>query len=157
MFRFQASRWRWTFTKNGEEDTEHAQGNQNRFCGPVMRSNCCCNSHSTTKRVSCKKGSISSAARTQACSLPLLLLLLLWDVVGRWRHRFGKYADSPSTWKWEGCVFGFLHPETRFQKSAFSGSVWTVGQNDAIPVRFCKRALSSGWGLKGKSGLQGLG
>ena len=84
MFRFQASRWRWTFTKNGEEDTEHAQGNQNRFCGPVMRSNCCCNSHSTTKRVSCKKGSISSAAQTRACSPPLLLLL--WDVAG-WGDR----------------------------------------------------------------------
>ena len=46
-----------------------------------MRSNCCCDSHSTTKRVSCKKGSISSAAQTRACSPPLLLLL--WDVAGR--------------------------------------------------------------------------
>ena len=46
-----------------------------------MRSNCCCDSHSTTRRVSCKKGSISSAARTRACSPPLLLLLL-WDVAG---------------------------------------------------------------------------
>ena len=73
--------------------------------------------------------------------------------MGRWRHRFGKYADSPSTRKREGCVFGFLHPETHFQKSAFSGaafsgSVWTVSQNDAIHVRFRKRALSSGRGLK---------
>ena len=57
------------------------QGNQNRLCGPIMRSNCCCDSHSTTRRVSCKKGSISSAARTQAFSPPLLLLLL-WDVAG---------------------------------------------------------------------------
>ena len=46
-----------------------------------MRSNCCCNSHSTTRRVSCKKGSMSSVAWTRACSLPLLLLLL-WDVAG---------------------------------------------------------------------------
>ena len=60
------------------------QGNQNRLCGPIMRWNCCCNSHSNTRRVSCKKGSISSAARSQACSPPLLLLLLLflWDVAG---------------------------------------------------------------------------
>ena len=38
-----------------------------------------------SREVGCKKGSISSAARTQACSpqlLLLLLLLLLWDVVG---------------------------------------------------------------------------
>ena len=34
--------------------------------------------------------------------------------VGWWRHRFGKYADSPSTRKREGCLFGFFHPETRF-------------------------------------------
>ena len=45
-------------------------------------------------------------------------------------------ADSPSTREQEGCVFGFFHPETRFQKSAFSGSMWTVGQNDMIHVRF---------------------
>ena len=57
------------------------QGNQNHLCGQIMRSNRCCDSHSTTRRVSCKKGSISSAARTQACSPPLLLLLI-WDVAG---------------------------------------------------------------------------
>ena len=46
-----------------------------------MRSNCCCDSHSTTRRVSKEmKGSISSTARTRACSPPLLLLL--WDVAG---------------------------------------------------------------------------
>ena len=73
--------------------------------------------------------------------------------VGRWRHRFGKYVDSPSTRKREGCVFGFFHPETRFQKSAFSGavfsgSVWTVGQNNEIFVRFRKRVFSSGRPLR---------
>ena len=40
--------------------------------------------------------------------------------------------------------FGFPQPETCFQKSAFScaafsGSVWMVGQNDAIHVRFSKK------------------
>ena len=41
--------------------------------------------------------------------------------------------------------FGFLHPETCFQKSAFSGSVLTIGQNYAIhALHFRKRALSSG-------------
>ena len=64
--------------------------------------------------------------------------------VERWHHRFGKYADSTSTWEQVGCVFGFFYPETRFQKSAFSGSVWTVGQNDVIHVRFRKRAFSCG-------------
>ena len=73
--------------------------------------------------------------------------------VGRWHHRFGYYADLPSTWKRESCVFRFLHPETRFQKSEFSGtafsqSVWTVGQNNTIRVCFCKRAFSRGWPLR---------
>ena len=63
-------RWKWL-----------VQRNQNLLCGPVMRSNCCCDSHSTTRHVSCKKGSISSVARTRTCRLPLLLLLL-WDIAG---------------------------------------------------------------------------
>ena len=55
--------------------------------------------------------------------------------VGQWRHCFGKKQER------EGYILGFFHPETRFQKSAFSGaafsgSVWTVGQNDAIQERF---------------------
>ena len=122
-------RWEW-----------RVQGNHNRSCGPIMRSNCCCDSHSTTGRVSYKKGSISSAARTRACRPPLLLLLLLlWDVAGfrgrgagPWRHRFRKYA-----------VFLFFHPETRFQKSASSGSV--------RPKRYdtcafsCGRPLNPDW------------
>ena len=37
----------------------------------------------------------------------------------------------------------FFHPETRFQKSVLSGSVWTVGQNDAIRVRFHKKTQKS--------------
>ena len=48
----------------------------------------------------------------------------------------------------EGCFFGFFHPETRFQKGAFSGSMWTVGQNNAIHVRFGKREFSCGRPLK---------
>ena len=137
------------------------QGNQNRLCGPIM-SNCCCDSHSTTRRVSCKKGSISSAAQTQACSPPflLLLLLLLWDIVG-FRGQtlevegwgYGKYADSLSTREHKGSVLGFPPPpETRFQKSAFSGaaftgSMWTVGQNDAKHVYLHRKVFPSGWPL----------
>ena len=131
-------------------------------CGPLMRSNCCCDSHSTTRRVSCKKGSISSAARTQACSPSLLLLLLLWDVTGfRGRRKEVEgWGDGvivlESMWKWEGCVFCFFHPETHFQKSAFSvtafsRSMWTVGQKDAIHLRFHKRVFSSGRPLRHKS------
>ena len=46
-------------------------------------------------------------------------------------------------------VFRFFHPVTRFQKCAFpgatfSGSVWMVGQNDAIHVSFLKRAFLCG-------------
>ena len=36
------------------------------FVWTIMGSNCCCDSHSTTRWVSCKKGSISSVARSQA-------------------------------------------------------------------------------------------
>lgn len=54
---------------------------------------------------------------------------------------FGKYADSPSARKREGCVLGFFHAETRFQKRAFSGSVWRVGQNDAQHVRFSQKSV----------------
>ena len=51
------------------------QGNvQNRLCGTIMKSNCCCDSHSTTRRVRCKNMNTSSS--------PPLLLLLLWDVAG---------------------------------------------------------------------------
>ena len=69
--------------------------------------------------------------------------------MGQWHHRFVEYADSPSTQEREGCVFESLYPETCFQNSwfsgaAFSGSIWTVSQNDAVHVRFRKRALSSG-------------
>ena len=80
------------------------QGNQNRLCGLIMRSNCCCDSHSTTRRVSCKKGSISSAARTQACS-PHCCCCRVQNSeargrgVGWWRHHFGKYVDLLSTRK----------------------------------------------------------
>ena len=56
--------------------------------------------------------------------------------VGRWRHCFGKCEDLLSTQKHKDCFFRFFHPETRFQKSAFSGvafigSMWMIGQNDA--------------------------
>ena len=74
-----------------------------------MRTNCCCDSLNY-KASKLKKGSISSVARTQACSPPLLLLLLNTKTGG-------------------------------LSGTAFSGSVWTVSQNDGIPVQ---RAFSSG-------------
>ena len=64
-----------------------------------MRSNCCFDSNSTTRRVSCKKGSISSAAQTQAIVVVVMRCRgvqrskVSGQGVGRWRHRFGKYAD----------------------------------------------------------------
>ena len=42
--------------------------------------------------------------------------------MGQRHHRFGKYADFLSTREWEGCIFGFFHLETCFQKSVFSGA-----------------------------------
>ena len=123
------------------------QGNQNCSCGPLMRSNCC--SHSTPRHVSCNKGSISSVARTQACSPPLLLLLL-WDVAG-----FRGQRQEVEGWGYGDIVLESMrihcpHEKGRavFSGTAFSGSVWTIGQNDAIHVRFHKRVLSSGQGQR---------
>ena len=82
------------------------------------------------------------------------------EVEGK-RSRAGTMASS----FWKVCRFAvhtrtgglrffwFFHPETCFQKSAFSGaafsgSVCKVEQNDAIHVRFCKRALSCGRPLR---------
>ena len=115
-----------------------------------MRSNCCWDSHSTTRRESCKKGWISSAARTRACRPPLLLLLLLlWDVEGRGDdviilesmqirrpHENGRAAFSD---------FSTLRPV--FKKVCLQdpcGRSAKTMQN----VCFRKRALSSGRGLK---------
>ena len=75
-----------------------------------------------------KKGSISSAAQTQACS-PLDVVIMRhrgvkrlkargWGT-GRWHHRYGKCADSLSTQKCKGRVFGFLHPETRIKNMLY--------------------------------------
>ena len=36
--------------------------------------------------------------------------------------------------KREGCVFGFFHPETQFQKSVFSGSMWTIDLQKTVSV-----------------------
>ena len=60
--------------------------------------------------------------------------------VGRWLHRYVKYADSLSTPEFKGSVFKFFYPETWFQKSVFTGtmftgSMWTIDQNDAKHVR----------------------
>ena len=56
--------------------------------------------------------------------------------VGWWCHQYTKYADSLSQWEHKGSVFNLFHAETKFQKSAFTGtafteSMWMIGQNDA--------------------------
>ena len=116
-----------------------------------MRSNCCCDSHSTTRRVSCKKGSISSAARTRACSQPLLLLLS-WDVAG-WGDGVIVLESMQIRRPLRGLHFRISPPWDPFSKMCifrgwFSGFIWTVSQNDAIGVLFRKKTLSSGRGLK---------
>ena len=69
---------------------------------------------------------------------------------------FRKYVDSLSTLKREGSIFEFFHPETRFQKSVFSGAVftgsmWTIVQNDAKNVCLHKMAFPCGQPLKGSA------
>ena len=129
------------------------QGNQKRLCGSIMRSNCCSDSHPTTRRVSYKKH------KQKQWSAIVVVVVVVMRRPGVQRsearsrgveHRFGKYVDSPSTREWEGCIFGFFHPETRFQKSvfsivAFSGAVWTVSQNDAIHVLLCMKTQKRLW------------
>ena len=43
------------------------QGNQNGQCGATTRLNCCCDSHSTTRRVSSKKHEHEHAGRHCCC------------------------------------------------------------------------------------------
>ena len=122
------------------------QGNQNRSCGSLMRSNCCCDSHSTTRRVRCKKGWISSAARSRAWSPPLLLLLLLWDVEGR-GHDVIILESMQICRPHKNRRAAFLDFSTLrlvFKKVRFQDPWGRSVQNDAIHVCFRKRALSCG-------------
>ena len=72
--------------------------------------------------------------------------------VGRWRHRYAKYADWLSKQECKAGVFEFSHPETRFSKSAFTGtafkgSICMIGQNDVKHVRSHTKAYPCGWPL----------
>ena len=63
-----------------------------------------------------------------------------------------KYADSLSTQEHKGSIFGFFHPETRFQKSvfagtAFTGSMWTIGQKGAKHVCLHTETFPCRWPL----------
>ena len=76
------------------------QGNQNLLCGPVMMLNCCCNSHSTTRHVNCKKGCILLRhEHKHVVSIVVVVVMRRRWVqrseargrgVGRWRHRYSK-------------------------------------------------------------------
>ena len=47
----------------------------------------------------------------------------------------------------KGSVFEFFHPETRFQKSVFTGSMLAIGQNDAKRACLHIKAFPYGWPL----------
>ena len=82
------------------------QGYQNRLCGPIMRSNCCCDSHSTTRRVSCKKRKHKQVVRHYCCCYECRRVQrskARGRGVGQWRHGNWKCADSPSTRNCRGC------------------------------------------------------
>ena len=126
---------RWIWTQQEARRKWLVQGNQNHLCGPLMRSNCCCDSHSTTRQVSCKKGSISSAARTQACGPPLLLLL---------RYVAGFRGQLQEVEEWgdgvivlESMWIRCLHENERATFSdysfAFSWSVWMASKFSGMP------------------------
>ena len=96
-------------------------------------------------------GSVSSAAQTQECSPPLLLLLR--EVVGL-RIEVEGWGDGiiDTQRMWIRCprenprvpfqnVFT-LRPG--FKKSAFTGSIWMISQNDAKHVRLHKKLFPCG-------------
>ena len=126
------------------------QGNQNRSCGPLMRLNCCWDSQSTTRRVGCKKGSISSAARTRACSPPLLLLLLLllWDVAAFRGRRLEVKGWGDGVIVLESMRIHCPHGYGRAAFPDFSTlRPFSKKCIFRIRVRFCTRAFSSGRAL----------
>ena len=64
-----------------------------------------------------------------------------------------KYAASPSKRSHKGSVFKSFHPGPRFKKrassgSAFTGFVWTIGQNDAKRVCLYQKVFPCGWPLR---------
>ena len=52
-------------------------------------------------------------------------------------HLSWEPEDSLSTRKCKGIIFGFLHPETWFQKSAFSGAAFTGGRLAKTMQKMC--------------------
>ena len=70
--------------------------------------------------------------------------------VGRWHHRFGKYADSLSTREQEGCVFSdfsTLRPifkKVCFQALHFQDPCGQLAKMLQYMLCFRKRAFSSG-------------
>ena len=70
----------------------------------------------------------------------------------KWRHRYAKYVDSLSKREHKDGIFEFFHPEARFKKSTFIGtvvteSIWRIGQNDTKHVRLYK-VFPCGWPLR---------
>ena len=59
-----------------------------------------------------------------------------------------KYVDSLSTRERKCSVFEFFYPDTRFQKSAFTQSMWKIGQNVAKHVHLHTKAFPCGWLLR---------
>ena len=57
------------------------------------------------------------------------------------------HADSLATLEHKGSVFGFFHPEIRFQKSAFTGSMWTIVQMVQNLCFYTQEAFPCGWPL----------
>ena len=82
-----------------------------------MRSNCCCNSHSTNYKESKLQERLNIFCSTnismKSAVIVVVVVMRCCGVqrskargrgLGRWRHRFGKYADLLSTREREGCV-----------------------------------------------------
>ena len=123
---FQAYRWCLKFTKNREEEAEHAH--KAVYKQPEEGEN----------GKSVVHNLFSSAARTQACSPPLLLLLL-WDVARLRGRRLEVEGRGDGVIDMQSMQIRRPHEsaraafskETGFQKSAFAGSMWTIGQIDA--------------------------
>ena len=141
------------------------QGNQDRLCGLIMKSNCCCDSHSTTIRV--RKAQYLLQHKHKHV---VRLMLLLWDIAGLRGWRLEVEGRGDDTIDMESVQIRCPHKNARAGfldfytlrpelKTCFTGSMWTIGQNDAKHVRLHKRAfhiLQNTLKKKGQGHLQHL-
>ena len=128
------------------------QGNQNRLCRPLMRSNCCCDSHSHSREAQYLLRHEHKHLVRRCCC--------------HYETSQGLRGRRLEVEGWGGGIIDTQNMQIRCPyenaRPAFSdsstlgpgfkkGSMWTIGQNDAQHVHLHKRAfpcgrpLNEGW------------